>query len=116
MGQDHAGRQPIYEPDALGGLLRRGVTHLEIWCTGRDELRRICTNRNWVAVSTLIERHGPATTMIMLARRTRCTVCGHLGAHVQPARPPAFGTPGHTEWLEDQLRRATELLKKHGRL
>lgn len=114
MEQAGGKHQASYGHDALGTHLAHGVTHLEIWCTGRDALGRICANRQRIALPTLIEKHGPATPMIMLARRYRCAICGHLGAHIQPASPPAFGMPGHREWLDGQLRWAAEFLKTHG--
>lgn len=105
---------PVYAHDALETLRRAGVTHLELWCSGRnrERPREPCLRRETVSIGTLIARCGPAATLVMVARRTRCGSCGRRGGHAQPAAPPAFGTPGYREWVQGARQRATAFLKE----
>lgn len=74
------------EFDSLQRMQDAGVIELVFWCvSGR------CTNRREIRVKALLERYGGSTTLLMLARRFRCTVCGNHGAHVQPERPLSRG-------------------------
>lgn len=109
--------EPCYGYDAVESLRRRGVLYLEFWCVGRDHSGRICGNRYTLDIKTVIERHGPGTPLIMLARRCRCKLCGHLGAHVQPAEPPREKGPRahlYRAWLQGELERCTAFLAQHG--
>lgn len=108
--------EPVYAHDALETLRRAGVTHLELWCSGRDRERprEPCLRRETVAIATLIARCGPAATLVMVARRTRCGSCGRRGGHVQPVAPPAPGTPPYGKWVEGEQRRAASFLQATG--
>lgn len=108
-------RIPSYDYHALDTWRRCGVRRIEFWCTGTQANGHICTNRNTVDIVVLIERHGPGTSLVMLARRMRCQVCGHRGGHVQPAPPPASGTPHYHEWLRGELERCTAFLAAYGK-
>src|SRR5579872_7221388 len=78
----------IYDHQALASYRDRGVTHLEIWCVHLP-----CTNWHRVPIDALIERHGPGTPLVMVARRARCGICKRKGAHVQPEQPRVPGVP-----------------------
>lgn len=106
-------RPATYSHDALDTCRRLGVQRLEFWCTGIQQNGRDCTNRTVVDLGTLIERHGPGTRLLMLARRMRCSVCGHRGGHVQPEAPPAIGTPRYPEWVRDELERCRTFIAEH---
>lgn len=49
---------------------------------------------------------GPGPALVAVARRARCTACGRKGCHVEPERPPAFGTPGYHEWMREEMIRS----------
>jgi hypothetical protein len=76
----------VYEYDALGTLQSVGITHLKIWC-----VRLPCTNWRTVAIADLIQRFGPTTSLVMVARRVRCKTCKAKGGQVQPDRPDPHG-------------------------
>ena len=81
----------VYEYDALGTLKAFGITHLELWCVTPP-----CYHWGRVAIDTLIERHSPATRLMMVARLARCKTCKRRGAHVQPSFE-GRGSPGAAE-------------------
>lgn len=83
-------RDWIYADDALGTFARQGATGVQFWCVEPG-----CLNRDTLPIDVLIRRYGPGYGLVLLARRARCKRCGRKGCHVQPAPPPAFGTPGH---------------------
>ncbi|CAO3446582.1 hypothetical protein [Azospirillum argentinense] len=60
----------------------------------------------------LLARFDPATDLQMLARKARCGGCGRRGCHIQPADPPAQGTPGYREWLGDEMARCQAFLTR----
>ena len=68
-----------YGDTALETLRRVGFRHIGIYC-----VKRGCHRREVIEISSLIERVGPATLLVMVARRARCRQCKALGAHVQP--------------------------------
>jgi hypothetical protein len=105
--------EPVYAHDALETLRRAGVTHLELWCSGRnrERPREPCLRRETVPIGTLIARYGPAVTLVMVARRARCGSCGRRGGHVQPAPPPGPGMPGYWEWVDAERDRANAFLQ-----
>jgi hypothetical protein len=80
-----AENRPSYEFDALATLRDRNVRMLAFWCVRNA---RRCVNRHILPIEDAIQRFGPATSLVMLARRARCLQCGALGCHVQPDRPP----------------------------
>lgn len=51
----------------------------------------------------LIAKCGPGATLLTPARRARCGGCGRRSCHVQPAEPPAPGTPHYREWLRGEM-------------
>jgi len=65
---------------SLLALQERGVTELQIWCVHLP-----CTNWRTAKIADLIEQLGPGTSLVMIARRVSCKLCGAKGGHVQPA-------------------------------
>lgn len=97
--------EPSYRMNALGTLAKRGVTQLEFWCP-------ICRRYSCRDMKMLLARFDPATDLQMLARKARCGGCGRRGCHIQPADPPAQGTPGYREWLGDEMARCQAFLTR----
>lgn len=85
---------------ALGTLAAAGVEAVEFWC-----LTPRCHNRHAVPIVPLIRSVGADASLVMIARRARCRHCGRLGCHVQPAAPPAHGTPDYRTWRRAELER-----------
>lgn len=90
--------EPTYGYHALDTLRRLGITEVEFWCLA-------CARSDRRPVAGLITKCGPGATLLTLARRARCGGCGRGGCHVQPAEPPALGTPHYCEWLRGELER-----------
>ena len=99
-----------YGPQSLDSLRRAGVRFVEFWCVGGRHLGRRCEHRESKPIDELIGRVGPGTSLVMLARRSRCDRCKKLGCHVQPADPPGHGMPGYREWLREELERCQRFL------
>jgi len=76
---------PSYGFDALATLKARNVDAIAFWCVRNA---RRCVNRHTMRIDDAIARFGPGTSLVMLARRSRCRQCGALGCHVQPDAPP----------------------------
>lgn len=101
---------PNYGWQSLDSLARTGVAAVEFWCvSGRDGARR-CRHQQSKPIDDLIRSAGPATTLLMLARQSRCDRCKQLGCHVQPADPPSQGTPEYREFLRDEMLRCQRFL------
>lgn len=90
--------QPTYGDHSLDWWKRRGCRHVEIWCVGSR-----CTHRTAIPIDRMIALAGPGAALVAVARRARCTACGRKGCHVEPERPPAFGTPGYHEWMREEM-------------
>jgi len=69
-----------YGQDALETWRRLGATCVEFWCVGSTQN---CSYWLTVDIEMAIEKWGPGTSLVMLARRARCKVCGKKGCHVQ---------------------------------
>jgi len=78
-----------YAYDALGALQGAGITHLDFCCVGTS-----CERRSRVSLAALIARHGPAISLVEIAREAKCASCLHHGAHIQPSEPRPPRSPG----------------------
>ncbi len=65
------------EPSASLGFLLSEGTRVEFICLGC----RRCPSVDVVALARVC---GEATTIEEIGRRARCTVCGHMGAKLNP--------------------------------
>jgi hypothetical protein len=97
------GNEPLdrsYGFDALATLEAKNVDRIQFWCVRRESRGTHdphCMHWETMKIEDAIARFGPGTTLVMLARRARCSLCGARGCHVQPAQPQAPGHPGHRE-------------------
>ncbi|MDR6775647.1 hypothetical protein [Azospirillum sp. BE72] len=99
-----------YGFDSLDRWRERGSLFIEFWCVGGEAYGRRCEHREAVPINNLIRRVGPGTSLLMLARRSRCKRCGKRGCHVQPAEPPVQGQPGYRDWLREEMIRCQRFL------
>ena len=97
--------EPTYGEHSLDWWQRRGCRHIEVWCVGSR-----CMHRVSIPIEQIIKTAGRGAALVAVARRVRCSMCGRKGCHVEPARPPALGTPGYYDWMREEMLRCQRFL------
>lgn len=63
----------VYGDGTLDWYRRAGFTHLRVWCVH-------CTHWDWLHLETLLGKVGAGTSLMQLARRSKCNSCRRKGA------------------------------------